>query len=197
MAKINRKKLIDRTVNVRDARLCVIATEGRKTEKQYFNLFKNQRVIVKILPTEEDNKSSPHHVLTRLDKFKQEHDLVDDDTLWLMIDVDHHRPKQLSSICTEAVQKGFKLAISNPCFEVWLYLHFDIANPDDNKCKDVENRLQAKLGSYNKSNLNLGIYKDHIAKAVQRAKILDEEQNNHYWPTCPGTHVYKVVETLL
>jgi RloB-like protein len=197
MTKINRKKLIDRTVNVRDARLCVIATEGQKTEKQYFTLFRNPRLIVKTLPTEEDNKSSPHHVLSRLDKFQQEHDLGVEDTLWIMIDVDHHKPKQLSSICKEAIQKGFNLAISNPCFEVWLYLHFDIANPSDTKYKDVENRLREKLGSYNKSNLNLGIYKDHITKAVQQAKALDKQQNNHYWPTCPGTHVYKVVETLL
>jgi hypothetical protein len=38
---IRRTKLLDRTINVRDAVLCVIATEGEYTEKQYFSVFAN------------------------------------------------------------------------------------------------------------------------------------------------------------
>jgi hypothetical protein len=38
MGRINRTKLLDRRQDRRDARLFVIATEGKETEKQYFNM---------------------------------------------------------------------------------------------------------------------------------------------------------------
>ena len=50
----------------RDTRLIVIATEGRETEKQYFDQFGDKRVHVKMLTTGEDNQSAPQHVIERL-----------------------------------------------------------------------------------------------------------------------------------
>ena len=193
--RIRRTKLLDRTVNVRDATLCVIATEGEHTEKQYFAVFSNRRVRVWTLPTGEDHQSAPHHVLSRLDKFKQEHDLNEEDTLWLMVDVDHRRAGELDPICREAVQKGFGLAISNPCFELWLLLHFAEADASDMRCGAVETRLRTVLGSYNKTNLNMELYHPQMAEAIQRARALDTNPQAR-WPDFPGTHVYKVVEML-
>jgi len=59
-----RKRLMDRAVNVRDAALCVIATEGEVTEKQYFEMFLNPRVKVHVLPSE-DGRSGAKYVLNR------------------------------------------------------------------------------------------------------------------------------------
>lgn len=50
----------------RDARLFIIATEDRYAPQEYFRLFKNPRVKVQVLPTE-DTRSAPDHVLKRLD----------------------------------------------------------------------------------------------------------------------------------
>lgn len=74
MALTSRKKRpLDRTVeHVRDCRLIIIAAEGRHTEKQYFSLFHNPRVQVKVLSTEDDGCSAPNHVLARLDVFRNE-----------------------------------------------------------------------------------------------------------------------------
>ncbi len=196
MKKHNRTKLLDRQYNKRDARLFVIATEGRKTEKQYFAIFHDSRIKIEILPTGDDNKSAPLYVLERLDGFVQKYDLTKDDTLWLMFDVDSWGEKNISAICRQAKQKDYQLAISNPCFEVWLYLHFDDLHPDDNKSQDFEARLRNKVGSYNKSNLDTNVFKDYIEEAVQRAKNLHPSHQQH-WPPKPGTHVYRVVEMLL
>jgi hypothetical protein len=192
-----RTKLLDRTVDLRDASLCVIATEGEKTEKQYFAIFQNPKVRVKMLPTEEDHLSAPGHVLDRLDRFKQEHDLnAQQDTLWLMVDVDHHRAKELSAVCQEALQKGFQLAVSNPCFELWLLLHHIEAIAEDKDCETVEKRLRAHLGGYNKINLQIEQFRLFIAEAIRRAKALHQDSAER-WPASTGTHVYKVVETLM
>jgi hypothetical protein len=196
MKKLSRTKLLDRQYNKRDARLFVIATEGRETEKQYFQMFHDSRIKIEVLPTGDDNKSAPQYVLERLDGFIQKYDLTPDDTLWLMFDVDSWGEKNISIICRQAKQKKYRLAISNPCFEVWLYLHFDDLDPRDIKCKDFEVRLRGKLGCYNKSNLNLDLFKDYIEDAVQRAKNLHSNHRQN-WPPTPGSHVYRVVEMLL
>ena len=197
MGKINRTKLLDRQHDRRDARLFIIATEGANTEKQYFEMFGNSRIKVEVLATGSDNKSAPKYVLDRLDSFKEQFDLHEDDMLWLVIDVDRwNKGGQLSQVCREAKQKKYQLAVSKPCFEVWLYLHFGDLDPEDKTCDHFEIRLRKILGSYNRSNLDLSQYEPYLAAAVERAKILhpDLQQN---WPPTIGTHVYRLVEVLL
>lgn len=120
-----RKRPLDRRTRPephRDARLFVIATEGEKTEKQYFSLFRNRRCQVKIIETSE-GRSAPKYVLERLKKFKKEYQLKGDDELWLMIDVDRWPEGKLAAVSSQSAQNNFFLAVSNPCFEIWLYMH--------------------------------------------------------------------------
>src|SRR5690242_8463724 len=114
-----RKRPLDRTIaHLRDTRLIVIATEGKRTELQYFQSFKNTRVQIRIIPTE-GGLSAPEYVLERLDEFRQQFSLDPSDQLWLMFDVDRWGAGKIRTICQLANQKGYRLAISNPCFEVW------------------------------------------------------------------------------
>ena len=104
--------------HLRDTRLIIIATEGEKTEKQYFesDLFHSLRVQVKVLGTE-DGLSAPNHVINRLCQFARATDLQSDDQLWLMVDKDHWTESILSDVCSQANRsRDLKLqtAISNP-----------------------------------------------------------------------------------
>ena len=195
MEKIKRTKLLDRQQDRRDAKLFIVATEGKETEKQYFRIFNNSRIKVEILATTEDGKSSPEYVLERLDIFKERYDLDEDDMLWLVSDVDRWGAKKLSSVCSQARQKGYNLAISNPCFEVWLTLHFEDINNQDRTCDNFKARLRTILGSYNGSNLDISAYKQNIENAVNRAKNLHQISQQD-WPPTLGTHVYRLVEIL-
>ncbi len=195
MPLTNRKRLLDRTINNRDANLIIIATEGQETEKQYFSIFRNPKINIVVIPTT-DGKSAPNHVLSRLDDIKNDYELNDDDSLWLMMDIDHVRDEQRSQICQKALQKGFNLAISNPCFELWLYLHFVEIDDMNISCSQLEKKLRKILGSYNKSKLDLEKYKGQIHSAVERARSLDKNLSER-WPNSIGTHVYKIVEKLV
>ncbi|MBD2578866.1 RloB family protein [Oscillatoria sp. FACHB-1406] len=194
--KIGRTKLIDREENQRDARLFIIATEGRETEKQYFSLFHSPRIKIEVLATGEDNQSAPQYVLTRLNKFVEKYALSSDDVLCIMFDVDRWTKKELSAICKEAKQKKYQLLVSNPCFEVWLYLHLDELNITGDRCEVFEKEIRHRLGSYNKSNLDLKFFQDCIEVAVKRAKDLHPSARQ-YWPNTPGSHVYRIVEIIL
>jgi hypothetical protein len=196
MGRIKRTKLLDRQHDRRDAKLFIVATEGEVTEKQYFAMFHSTRIKVEVLPTSSDGSSAPQYVLDRLNAFKDQYDLNEDDMLWLVFDVDRWGARNLSLICRQAKQKGYCLAISNPCFEVWLCLHFQDADPQDKGCQAFKARLRTILGSYNSSNLDLSLYKPRIEDAVDRAKALHPNAQQN-WPPAVGTHVYRVIEILL
>jgi RloB-like protein len=195
MKRINRKKLVPRQQNFRDSRLFIIATEGEITEGQYFGLFQSTRVQVKILPTS-NGRSAPNHVLDRLDDFKGQYELNEEDELWLVCDVDQWGSRNLSDICRKARTKGYNLAISNPCFEVWLCLHFQDLDHRDKTCTDFKKRLREILGSYRGNNLDLEKYSSNVPEAIDRAKNLTPP-SQEYWPNNLGTHVYKLAESII
>jgi hypothetical protein len=196
MGKINRTKLLDRTYNVRDARLFIIATEGAKTEKSYFESFGNSRLKVEVVTAGEDNKSAPEYVIERLDEFSKKYDLSTDDSLWLVLDVDRWGDEKLSTVCREAKQKKYQLAISNPCFETWLCLHFGDLDPNDTTCKDFKKRLRSLLGNYNSSNLDPTQFMDKVAEAIERAKELHPNIKEN-WPPTIGSHVYRLMAMII
>lgn len=195
-----RKRPINRQIpHLRDTRLIIIVTEGQKTEKQYFesDIFCSPRLQVIISPS--DSKSAPHHVYERLKRIAKEHELQPDDHFWFMIDKDRWPEKELAKICQNALKCkkiNIGLAVSNPCFELWLYLdHQDWTSGSVNS-RDMEVALKNLLGCYNKSNINILKYINGITKAIERAETLDSFNPDVRWPENPGTHVYKVVKQI-
>ncbi len=194
---IRRTGLVPRPKFVRDARIFVIAVEGEKTEAQYFSRFENTRVHPKVLPAGADGLSAPRQVIERLRKFEEEYDLGPDDECWLVLDVDRQRRQFLDEATQVARESGYHFGISNPCFELWLLLHFQEADPADTTCTAVIERLRLHTGGHNKAKLRLEYYAyDKIREAVERAKALEGERDVR-WPDFSGTHVFKVVEKLL
>lgn len=65
--------------------------------------------------------------------YKSEYATEHGDELWICIDTDHWirggHQAELSQVLQECRSKGYGVAISNPCFEVWLLMHF--ADVDD------------------------------------------------------------------
>ena len=187
---------------MRDARLFIIATEDTYAPRRYFRLFKNPRIHTHMLPTQ-DGLSSPQDVLRRLDEFREEHDLQNDDELWLILDTDHWIERDhignFNRVCQEASQKGYQLAHSNPCFEFWLLLHvfpLDSATQFD-RCGAVKARLKEVLGEYTKNTIDINRFSlESIREAVAQAKTLDSGPGAR-WPDSTGTHMYKIVEKLL
>jgi hypothetical protein len=186
----------------RDDRLFIIATEDTHAPKQYFDIFQNPRIKVRILPTE-GGLSAPEHVLQRLDGFMREYQTMEDDEFWLMLDTDHWvEPNHIAGfdqVCREAKDKGFKLAHSNPCFEVWLLLHVTDLDSSErfSRCEDVVQRLRDALGGYRKRRIDHDqLSMETAALAVDRAEGLDISPGDR-WPQQTGTHVYRIVKKLL
>lgn len=184
--------------HLRDTRLVIIATEGELTEKQYFSLFerKSSRLQVKVLETT-DGASAPKHVLQRLQQFKKDFNLLSGDALWLVVDKDRWPNEQLSDVARRSQQMKFGLAVSNPCFELWLYLHQSSppAKMSKMSSRDLGKALSKLLGSYDKANIIPERFEPHVDKAIENAKALDVRPGER-WPNQLGTRVYRVIEAI-
>lgn len=202
----------------RDARLIVIASEGKDTERIYFKAlakeYTNPRVHVHILERSENeqNNSSPEHVLKQLNDYKIQYELEADDELWLVVDKDRWTEAMLSRVATECSQEvAMHMALSNPCFELWLLLHMEDAASltTEEKKQWMENRrksknadpylkvrLRQKMGSYHESDYDAPALIVHVEEAIARAKDLDNNLTDR-WPQTLGTRVYLLAESVM
>lgn len=215
----NRNSLIrERREAFRDARLIVIASEGKDTERIYFKAlakeYTNPRVHVHILKRSEDekNNSSPEHVLEQLNEYKCQYELEADDELWLVTDKDHWTEAMLSRVATECMQDvSMHMALSNPCFELWLLLHLvDVSSlTPEEQLLWMENRrksksgnpylkvlLRQKMGSYHESAYDVLTLIQHVEVAIERARLLDKNPADR-WPQTLGTRVYLLAESVM
>ena len=193
----------------RDASLVVIACEGAVTEPKYFNGLKQRlhtaRIHVEVLQREIPENSSPPAVLEMLKDFRDKYLLEEGDQLWLVFDRDPQswEEETVSQIARECRQSDcLFMALSNPCFELWLLLHFrNVAGTDkehrDKLFANADGFLKKQVGTYMRANTE---YIDHFFPnthhAIARAKQLDQDTEDR-WPQGLGTHVYRLVEHLI
>jgi hypothetical protein len=190
------KRPLDRAVDVRDASLFVIATEGAKTEPPYFEAFRSPRIHVEVLPTAEDGRSAPRHVVERLRDYRQKYQLGDGDELWAVVDFDRWGDAQLSKIASEAASGAFGLAVSRPCFEFWLWLHLDEwTQPERPTAVLLDSALRARLGEWQKARPEVARFMAGVDDAIRRAAALDAPGTDR-WPQGAGSHVYKLADAL-
>ena len=202
----------------RDARLIVVASEGKDTERIYFKAlakeYTNPRVHVHILERSEaeQNNSSPEHVLKQLNDYKEQYALEADDELWLVVDKDRWTEAMLSRVATECAQDDYMhMALSNPCIELWLLLHLIDATSltleeqqqwlenrrkSRNAAPYLKVRLRQEMDSYHESAYDAKMLIVHVEEAIERAKALDKNPADR-WPQTLGTRVYLLAESVM
>jgi hypothetical protein len=138
--------------------------------------------------------SSPQAVLKKMKKRLEQASLKNDDEAWLVIDKDQWQDEQIRQLYNWSQEKpNYHLAVSNPCFELWLLLHFDNGDGCATTKHDCEFKLKQYDSNYDK-NIRTNLYEPHIADAVANAKRRDN-QTKHKWAQTPGvTDVYHFVE---
>jgi len=172
---MRKKRPLDRKAKpVRDASLVVIASEDTYAVRQYFDFFESTRIQFRVLETQE-GKSAPEHVLNRINKYVEEFEIGEGDTFWVVCDCDHwvepNHIKDLTHVLQQCRQKDIQVALSNPCFDLWLLLHFaEFPVEDVLTCDEVANRLRAAAGGYDKTRVySLPIEDEKVSAAVKRA----------------------------
>jgi len=171
----------------------LIATEGLKTEVQYFSGLKSKDNIVRIELIKGDH-SDPENVLKRLRKKLKNESLRKNDQAWLVVDKDLWKESSLEKLCawTEESPK-YHLALSNPKFEYWLLLHFE--NGKGVSRENCDKRLKKHIPDYDKG-IDFNKFRPNLETAIKHAKDKDILECKK-WPKGNGSTVYRLVEEIL
>lgn len=207
------RRSFNRISGVKDPSLIVIAMEGAATEQDYFAGVEltceqnSSRLKVIRLPRRDNAVSAAKYVLAQMDGYKKEFGIGKEDELCLVIDRDAQSLTEgnLADIARKCAAKQYLLALSNPCFEIWLILHhLDVEAADDavkqklfeNKRQFTKEKLRELVGSYNPSNLNFEDFWPHTQIAIARARQLDTAPAER-WPNTLGTRIYLILEKVI
>jgi hypothetical protein len=184
---VSHKTRLTRTVGTREQRWTVlILSNGERTEIDYFNAFKISGLL------------SPDKVVTVKFRNGTPYDTVraaaevqaysDYDEAWAVCDVDTF---DVEAAIAQSADSAVGLALSQPCFEVWLIFHkSDSCSPFDN-ADQARRALRRLIPSWNKSNLNFADFVEGVPDAVVRAQKRGEPPRAN-----PSTAVWKVIVSL-
>lgn len=178
-------------------RLFLIATEGSKTEPQYFALLNEEVVLVQLQVVKGGHASAPQHVANRLETHLRKVSLRAGDEAWLVIDKDQWTDPQLMAlhVWTQGHANRF-LALSNPMFEYWLLLHFE-GGDGVGSAQECTQRLRQHLPYYDKGIAQAQISREQVEQAIVRARRRDQPPCADWPRSAGGTTVYRLVENIL
>ncbi len=183
--------------------IILVATEGdNKTEKTY--LQEINRIIQDVsIVFADGNSTDPINMVedTVRTADKRGFDTEYGDKAFIVFDADFNKESQIVEARKLANDNGFQLVISNPCFEVWLLLHFRYSSKGYQSNDEVINEIKNRWPEYRK---NIGSFQgilDRTEMAVDNAKKLeafhdsvnpktDAEKRN------PSTDVYKLIDLI-
>ncbi len=177
-------------------KLFVLATEGNKTEPEYFDLLQNNHSVIKVHCLKTKEGLAPLALLKKMEHYLKKESLKSSDEAWLVADRDQWDENQLDQLYAwSTTQKNFGFALSNPKFEYWLLLHFEEASGIATS-RECSERLKRYLPEYDKGIDARKITVEMIAAAIRRAEQRNNNQHDT-WPKETGTTVYRLVRNIL
>jgi hypothetical protein len=180
----------------------LIVTEGEVTEREYLEGFRdecrNPRVTIEVAK----EHGVPKTLVKIAKQYKEEaeagaarekDDNVAYDSVWCVFDIDDH--PAVGEAKKMARDNGIDLAISNPCIELWLLLHFS-DNPGMQDRVTIKKRLKKHVPGYDK-HVDYAMYEPGYSQAVTRAGKMDQDAKKAREPhRNPTTGVYELTELI-
>jgi hypothetical protein len=163
----------------------LILCEG-KTEKNYFTGMRTRRGP----QIDVDHPGCDHLGVAKL-AIKRRSD--DYDAVWCVLDTELDR--ELTATLEQVAREGgVRLAMSTPCFEVWLILHLKDWTAPFQSAEEAKKALVRLLPTWTEASTRFSDFGDGVADACERARRLDPTSEDHM--KNPSTSVWKLVERL-
>ncbi|WP_019176248.1 RloB family protein [Methanomassiliicoccus luminyensis] len=182
-------------------KLLYLVCEGERTEPIYFNNFRTPECDFRIIILS-DHNNDPIGLVSRAIK------VIDDevfdseygDQVWCVFDVDQNSDEKLQAALGMATDRGISIALSNPCFEIWYYIHFTFCSSKLSR-QDLLVKLDNYIKDYNKTMNVFECTKDMLPMAIKNAKKLNKMHEGAAVALIgtgsnPSSQVYRVIETI-
>jgi hypothetical protein len=202
---LSRNKIYHKIEPEKEVKKVFIFCEGDR-EVNYFQYFKGFSSNIDIIPIPNNNNQSDPEKLyddavlklfgneVERPKFNFNEKLGDE--VWFVIDTDKwNEGNKINTVrgnCSKQV--NWKVAQSNPCFEIWLYFHFHPTKPLENEIQSfttfkefVDNKIPGGFNSMK--------YPLYFQDAIKHSKMNFENDKNQ--PKYLSTEVHYVAECIL
>lgn len=183
-------------------RTFVIVCEGQKTERIYFNRYR-QRNSGLCIRTPNSKVTDPmglvKFALSQIPKYGL--DLSDGDMIWCVFDVDNNTNENIEKAKALAKNENIELCLSNPCFELWYLLHFCYFSTYI-ATNDLQSKLKAHIANYDKTKDYFDILLSKRDAAIRHSKTLKQKHDAEgidllRFHSNPSTQVFQLVEYIL
>ena len=171
----------------RARRHILIACGGTRTELDYFDGLMRSRPNPTVRVTLLGKGVAPDQLVRIAKRIGDGYD-----EMWCVVDTDEFDIAKAARLADEL---GVRLAVSNPCFELWLLLHFDDHKGVARNYKELLPKLIRHVPGYDKCRLDFAQYDGGVAVAVERGERLDPSGREH--GRNPSTGVWKLVREVL
>lgn len=114
------------------------------------------------------------------------------DEVWCVVDSDEFDLKPAVAL---AAKLDVRLAVSNPCFELWLLLHHQDCEAPLCHEEAVRRQLIKHVPRYEKNDLRFPDFEPGVENALRRAKRLDPTDRNHGCD--PSSGVWRLVQLMM
>ena len=156
--------------------LVLIVCEGRKTEKFYLNDMRRSRRLstthIEVIPGDK----AGIHPKKIVEYAKEKKKNKDYNFTWCVFDRNQH--ENIHEAFVQAKANGIEVAFSNPCFELWYFLHFQDQRSAIDRRKLVK-KLKKYIPDYEKGLEKVYEKVSHLqANASKRAKELRKMHQN-------------------
>ncbi|MFE4975848.1 RloB family protein [Kitasatospora sp. NPDC056651] len=162
----------------RESRQRLLVVCGAKvTERDYLQGLKssarNSAVSLKIVEHPRSPSQVVDHAALLRDQARGEYDET-----WCVLDVDQF--VDLEEAMAGARRKNIEVAFSNPCFELWLLLHFAEHSRQAHSYRELAPYLDQHFAAgYEKTGMKFARYEPHWRSAVNRARELAPSGDEH------------------
>lgn len=184
--------------------IILIAAEGKnKTEKNYFQEFNRSLNGCNIVFSNGNNTDPVKIVNDAVNTAKTKGvEVQNGDLVYAVFDTDFNKESQIKEARKLADKNGVELILSNPCFEVWLLLHFRYSTRGYQSNHEVLNELNNLWPAYHKSINSFRYLHDRCELAADNARRLKrfsfETKGTEAVEKCnPSTDVYRLVSQII
>lgn len=174
-----------------------LVVEG-KSEKIYFANFASRCCRVKVFV---GPSGDPVGLVKYAENLKKRGtiDLDDLDKLWCVFDRDDNGQESIDKAIKTARKRGFEIAFSNPCFEMWLLWHFEETFAFREVSQSLLGELEPHLNDYGKTKNYFDRLKPHMDDAICRAKKartmhLRDGKKEFTREFNPSSNVFEIIE---
>lgn len=178
-----------------------IICEGTETEIRYFKRFRSRYCHIDILPIPSQYKAADKLVQkVKSTLGNNPYYPKDGDALWCVFDRDDNTNNMLNRAKTMAEKSGYKIAYSNPSFELWFLWHF-VHQKNEIADSQAVIRLLKQKGRLEQYEKSAEVYDELLPnqlKAIERAELrIKELVDNHDRVLCRESNPVSTVSELV